>query len=88
MGVYTFGRKQKSGSYLLVIRYTPDSDVESKVMSLPGYRLKNKSMTADYTELVAEVRLSGNSTHSADILRSENGVKEVSLMRSANGSAL
>lgn len=88
VGVYIFGRKQKSGSYLLVIRYTPDSDVESKVMSLPGYRLKNKSMTADYTELVAEVRLSGNSTHSVDILRSENGVKEVSLMRSANGSAL
>lgn len=88
VGIYTFGSKKKSGSYLVVIRYSADSAVESKVMALPGYRLKNKSMTADYTELVAEIRLSGRSTLPVDSLRNEYGVKEISLMRSANGSAL
>jgi uncharacterized membrane protein YhiD involved in acid resistance len=86
--IHAFGRKQKAGSFLLVIRFSADSNVESKVAALPGYRLKNKSMTADYTELVAEIRLSGNSTLCVDTLRSESGVREVSLMRSTSGSSL
>jgi len=45
-------------------------------------------MTADHTELVAEIRLPGGSTKAVDALRNEAGVLEVSLMRSASGSAL
>jgi uncharacterized membrane protein YhiD involved in acid resistance len=88
VAVHAFGRNQKAGSFLLVVRFDADSNAEAKVQSLPGYRLKNKSMTADYTELVAEIRLSGNSTLCVDTLRSEQGVREVSLMRSTAGSSL
>ena len=88
VGVHAFGKKQKSGSFLVVVRYSSDSAVEAKVTALPGYRLKNKSMTGSHTELVAEVRLPGGSTKAVDALRKEAGVLEVSLMRSTNGSAL
>lgn len=86
--VHAFGRKQKSGSYLMVIRYTADSMIEPKVTSLPGYRLKNKTMASDYTELVAEVRLSDNLMLRVDSLRYEEGVQEISLMQSTNCSVL
>ena len=88
VAVHAFGKQQNAGSFLIVVRYNPDSAVEPKIAALPGYRLKNKSMTAGYTELVAEVRLTGGSTQAVDALRSESGVLEVSLMRSANGSSL
>ena len=88
VGVHAFGKRQKGGSYMLVIRYSAESTVESRVAALPGYRLKNKSMTAEYTELVAEIRLPGESTLRVDALRNEPGVKEVSLMSSAGGSVL
>jgi uncharacterized membrane protein YhiD involved in acid resistance len=88
VGVHAFTRSQKSGSYLLVVRYSAESAVEAKITSLPGYRLKNKTMSASQTELVAEVRLSGNSMLRVDTLRNEPGVQEISLMRSTAGSAL
>ena len=88
VAVHAFSKGQKSGSYLLIVRCDADSTVEGKISSLPGYRLKNKSMTANSTELVAEVRLSGNSMLRVDSLRNEDGVREISLMRSTNGSTL
>ena len=88
VAVHAFGKQQKAGSFLVVVRYNPDSAVEKKIAALPGYRLKNKSMTAAYTELVAEVRLTGGSTQAVDNLQNESGVLEVSLMRSVNGSSL
>ena len=88
VGIHAFGSKQKSGSFLVVVRYSPESRVEEKILTLPGYRLKNKSMNAEFTELVAEIRLTGGSTQAVDALREEAGVMEVSLMRSVNGSTL
>lgn len=88
VGVHALGHNQKSGSYLLVIRYSADSLVESKVTVLPGYRLKNKTMASDYTELVAEVRLNDNTMLQVDSLRYEEGVREISLMQSTNCSVL
>jgi uncharacterized membrane protein YhiD involved in acid resistance len=88
VAVHAFNKGQKGGSYMIIVRYDAGSTVEAKVAALPGYCLKNKSMTADSTELVAEVRLSGNSMLRVDSLRNEEGVREISLMQSTNGSVL
>jgi hypothetical protein len=81
-------RKQKFGSYMIVARYAANSAVEDKIMDLPGFTLKNKSMTRDTTELVGEVRLKDNNPREINALRKLEGVKEISLMVSTSGSTL
>lgn len=88
VGVHAMSKGQKSGSYLVVVRYTAVSKVEGKLTGLPGFRLKNKTMSPDFTELVAEVRLGSNSMLRLESLRNEEGVMEISIMRSTNGSLL
>jgi hypothetical protein len=88
VAVHALSKGQKAGSYLVVVRYAAVSKVESKLTGLPGFRLKNKTMTADFTELVAEVRLGGNAMLRLESLRNEEGVMEISIMRSTNGSLL
>lgn len=88
VAVHALSKGQKAGSYLVVVRYAAVSKVESKLTGLPGFRLKNKTMTADFTELVAEVRLGGNAMLRLESLRNEDGVMEISIMRSTNGSLL
>ena len=88
VAVHALSKGQKAGSYLVVVRYAAVSKVESKLTGLPGFRLKNKTMTADFTELVTEVRLGGNAMLRLESLRNEDGVMEISIMRSTNGSLL
>ena len=57
VAVFVFGSKKQHSSYVVVLRYDADSDADRRLAVLPGYRLKNKTMTAQCTELVAEVRL-------------------------------
>ena len=85
---HTIGGNQKYGSYMVVARYDMDSDFEEKISGISGYKLKNKTLARDYTELVAEVRLTSNGLHKMDNLRSIPGVREVSIMASASGSVL
>ena len=85
---HTIGGKQKYGSYMVVARYDMDSDFEEKISGISGYKLKNKTLARDYTELVAEVRLTSNGLQKMDNLRSIAGVREVSIMASASGSVL
>ena len=87
VGIHAFGKQQKDGSYMLVIRYE-GGEAERKVSSLPGYRLKNKTMMKNYTELVAEVRLTNEELKKLDSLRTVEGVREVSIMNSVSGSVL
>lgn len=88
VGAHLLAKKQKYGSYMIVARYDADSEVEDRIMGLPGFKLKNKSMTPDYTELVGEVRLKDNDPRSINALRREPGVREISLMVSTSGSTL
>ena len=88
VAVFAVSKVPKSGSYLVVVRYDVGVAVEKKLSSLPGYRLKNKSMTPEYTELVAEMRLNGAGMKRVDSLRNEEGVREISIMASVSGSAL
>ncbi len=88
VAVFAFSKAQRNGSYLVVVRYDGEAEVEKKLSAMPGYRMKNKSMTADYTELVAEMRLSPIAMKRVASLRNEEGVREVSIMASVNGSVL
>ena len=88
VAVYVFSGKQKGSSYMVVARYDTNADVERRLAALPGYRLKNKTMTASHTELVAEIRLNEQASGVLESLRAEPGMVELSLMRSTGGSAL
>lgn len=88
VAMFAFSKTQKNNSYMVVVRYEGESAVEKKLSELPGYRLKNKSITAEYTEVVAEVRLGTGNMKRVDELKSEEGVKEISIMASVSGSVL
>lgn len=86
VGVYAFSGKQRSSRYMVVARYDLQSDCESRLIALPGYRMKNKTMTDSFTELVAEVRLSDDGMKRLDSLRHEPGVLEICIMDSVSGT--
>lgn len=88
VGAYIFGSKQKDNGYMVVARFDAKCEAEQKIAELPGYRLKNKTMTGDMTELVAEVRLNQSAMEKVDALRYLSGVREISVMRSVSGSVL
>ena len=79
---------KKRGGYLLVARFDAESPAEAQIAKLPGYRMRNKTMTAEDTELVAQVRLDSRGMEMVDALRKLPGVREVSLMQSVGGSTL
>ena len=88
VAMFAFGKSQKTNSYMVVVRYEGESEVEKKLSELPGYRLKNKSMNMQYTEVVAEVRIGANNMKRVDALKNIEGVKEISIMASVSGSVL
>ena len=88
VAVHAFAGKQKFGTYMVILRYDADSEVESKLAALNGYKMKNKTMTGNYTELVAELKLSDAQLKKIDFLRNIPGVREVTIMNSVSGSVL
>ena len=82
------GRMRSSNCYMVVMRFDAKCEAEKKLAALPGYRLKNKTMSGSYTELVAEVRLSQTGMKKLEELREISGVREITLMGSAGGSVL
>ena len=88
VAVHAFAGKQKASTYMIVVRYDSESDVESKLMGITGYKMKNKTMTSSYTELVAELKLSDTALTKIDFLKNVPGVREVTVMNSVSGSVL
>jgi len=82
------GKARFLGCYMIVARFEGESDAEKKLAALNGYRLKNKTMVGNYTELVAEVRLNKEGMEQLEQLRKLKGVKEITLMGSTGGSVL
>ena len=87
-GVWMIGQKQKSDGYMVVIRYDAQYTPEEELRKLPGYKLKNLTITGDTTELVAEVRLGDEALLRLHELREAHGVREISVMKSVSGSVL
>ena len=88
VAVHAFTGKQKHNTCMIVIRYDSDSDVEAKLAGITGYKMKNKTMTGNYTELVAELKLTDAALKKIDFLRNIPGVREVTVMNSVSGSVL
>ncbi len=88
VAVHAFAGKQKYGTYMIVVRYDADSEVESKLMGVNGYKMKNKTMAGSYTELVAELKLTDAALSKIDFVRNIPGVREVTVMSSVSGSVL
>ena len=88
VAVHAFAGKQKHSTYMIVVRYDSDSEVESKLAGINGYKMKNKTMTGNYTELVAELKLTDTALKKIDFLRNIPGVREVTVMSSTSGSVL
>ena len=86
--VHTMGSKQKFGSYMVVVRYDVGSEVEAKLSGISGYKMKNKTMSGNFTELVAEIKLTDACLQKIDYLRNIPGVREVTVMSSVGGSTL
>ena len=88
VAVHVLTGKQKYHSYMIVVRCDSDSEIESKLSGINGYRMKNKTMAGNYTELVCEVKLTDVALKKIDYLRSIPGVREVTVMNSVSGSVL
>ena len=88
VAVHAIGGKQKFSSYMIVVRYDVGSEIEAKLSTLNGYKLKNKTLSGAYNELVAEIKLTDAALQKIDHLRNIPGVREVSVMASTGGSAL
>ena len=85
---YVLSGKPKGGSYMIVVRGDASCEVESKLEKLSGYRLRNKTISKDYIELVVEAKLTGNQLKKLDHFREMPGVQEISVMNSVGGSVL
>ena len=88
VGIYVFGKKSKADSYMVVLRCSTDSQAEDELSGMPGFKLKNKTVNATSTEIVAEVCLSHKGMREVDQLRSYPGVTEITIMSSVSGSVL
>ena len=88
VAVSAFSKKRKSGSYMVSVHYEDGSTAEQELAAMPGYQLKNKTMSGSRTELVAELRLNDADMEKLSALRSAPGVQEITVMRSTAGSVL
>ena len=88
VAVYTLGKKRKSDSYMVVARCDRDCSIETALAKLPGYRLKNKTITDDMTEVVAEMYLSDADMETLSQIQKQSGVREITIMQSVSGSVL
>ncbi len=78
--VFSLLKKEKK-NYLLIVRY--NSEAESNVKAVLGamkYRLKNKTVNGEMTELTIEVKVKHNDTSSVSRFQEINGVANVTLL--------
>lgn len=88
VGVYTFSKKSKADTFMVVLRCSADSEAEDELAAMPGFKLKNKTITATSTEIVAELHVGIKGLREVNQLRNHPGVTEITIMRSTAGSVL
>ncbi len=86
--VHAVSGKMTSDTYMVIVRYESGCDVERKLSAMHGYALKNKTMSGNSVELVAQLRLAGNALARVESLHNEPGVQQITVMRSTAGSVL
>ena len=88
IALHMLSRKGSGGSYMVVARFDKDCDAEAALSAMPGYRMKNKTMNNEMTELVAQMRLSKSGMEKLARIQAMAGVREISIMESVSGSVL
>ena len=88
VGLYFLGGKHKADTYMVVVRFDRSCGAVSQLSSMPGYRMKNKTITDNMVELVAELRLNDADMEKLTELQEQPGVREVTVMQSVTGSVL
>ena len=88
VALHTFGKSFKRNSYMVVIRCDAACNVTERLSEIPRYHIKNKNMTQTETELVLEMELTNKEMDILEQLRRENGIQEITVMSSVNGSVL
>lgn len=88
VGLYFLSSGRKSGSYLVVARFDRDCENAGALAEMPGYRMKNKTITDDMIELVAELQLNDADLEKLAQLQEQPGVREITVMQSVAGSVL
>ena len=86
--VYALRKNYKVSSYMVVARFDAACAAEEALEDMPAYRMKNKTMSGEMTELVAEMRLGNKEMDKLSELRNMEGVHEITIMRSVTGSVL
>jgi len=88
VGIHVLRKQEKKNSYMVVLRYTAECKIEDVLAAFPRYQLKNKNITAEAIEWVAEMELSEKDIATMDALREKPGVREITVMQSVSGSVL
>lgn len=88
VALHLLSGKTRTDSYMVVARLDRDCGVEQELKAMPGYRMKNKTITDDMTELVAQMRLNDADMEKLAQLQAKPGVREISIMESVSGSVL
>ncbi len=88
MALYFLGGRRKADTYMVVARFDRGCEAAGTLAEMPGYRMKNKTITDDMIELVAELRLTEQDLEQLTQLQEQAGVREVTVMQSVTGSVL
>ncbi len=86
--VYLISKNHKANSFMVVARFNAECAAEAELAAMPAYQMKNKTMSGEMTEVVAEMRLGNKEMAKLSELRNMEGVHEITIMRSVTGSVL
>lgn len=87
VGAHVLSKNHKRNSYMVVLRCKTGSDA-AQLLADFHYNLKNKNMTAEGTELVAEMELNEKDMERLEKLLEMPDVQELTVMNSVSGSVL
>ena len=88
VGIHVLSKHDKKNSYMVVLRYNVDCNIDEILAVFPHYRLKSKNITAGAIEWVAEMELSEKDIAKLDQLHNAPGIHEITVMQSVSGSVL
>lgn len=78
--IFSLLKKEKK-NYLLIVRYSDEAEKNvNAVLGGMKYRLKNKTINGELTELTIEVKIKRNDTSSVSRFKEINGVSTVTLL--------
>lgn len=81
VAVYLYGGKMEAKAFLVVLRCEIGCEAVKKLEMIPGYSLRNKTVTGSQMEVVADVRLTKETEGKVEALGQISGVAEISVMR-------